>query len=67
MWGDDLYLGVLIMMESWEHEESEEELGEKSTFPGLNKAHGFFHLIKRNQKDRDSYHQQQEERREVSS
>ena len=47
-------------------EESEEEGGEKSAFPGLNKKHGFFHLIKRNQVDRDWYHQQQEERIQVS-
>lgn len=47
-------------------EESGEEVGERSAFPGLNKTHGFFHLIKRNQVDRDSYHQQQEERIQVS-
>lgn len=36
-------------------------------FPGLNKSHGFFDLIKRNQQDRDSYHQQQEECKQVSA
>ena len=53
-------------------EESCEELdsysgdeSEGGRFPGLNKAHGFFNLIKRNQRDRDTYHQEQEELREV--
>lgn len=45
--------------------ESEGEISEKSPFPGLNKAHGFFNLIKRNQKDRDSYHQEQEQWKQV--
>lgn len=43
---------------------SGEEMDEKS-FPGLNKSHGFFSLIERNQKARDSYHQEQEEVRPV--
>lgn len=47
-------------------DESGEEGNEKSSFPGLNKSHGFFHLIKRNQRDRDSYHQEQEEWKQVS-
>ena len=34
-------------------------------FPGLNKAHGFFNLIERNQRDRDNYHQEREEWRQV--
>lgn len=29
-------------------------------FPGLNKRHGFFKAIERNQRDRDLYHQQTE-------
>lgn len=37
----------------------------ESPFPGLNKSHGFFHLIERNQRDRESYHHQQEEMKEV--
>ena len=44
---------------------SEGEMDDKS-FPGLNKSHGFFNLIERNQKARDSYHQEQEERKQVS-
>ena len=30
------------------------------SFPGLNKAHGFFKAIERNQRDRDLYHKQTE-------
>ncbi len=41
--------------------ESAGELGSDETFPGLNKAHGFFSLIQRNQKARDTYHQEKEE------
>jgi hypothetical protein len=47
-------------------EGSGDEVSEQPPFPGLNKAHGFFHLIKRNQKDRDCYHQEREEWKEVS-
>lgn len=47
--------------------EYECEDGDEKSFPGLNKAHGFFNLIERNQKDRDSYHQEQEERKEVGA
>ena len=46
-------------------EGSEEETYGGQAFPGLNKAHGFFHLIKKNQRDRDCYHQEQEEWKEV--
>lgn len=46
-------------------EEDDDELDEKSYFPGLNKAHGFFSMIERNQKDRDSYHQEMEEWKQV--
>ncbi len=35
-------------------------------FPGLNKAHGFFYMIKKNQRDRDSYHQEREEWKQVN-
>ena len=34
-------------------------------FPGLNKRHGFFKAIERNQLARDSYHWQQEGQREA--
>ncbi len=44
----------------------EGSVNEKSSFPGLNKSHGFFNLIERNQRDRESYHQEQEERKQVS-
>lgn len=43
----------------------EDHREEQEQFPGLNKAHGFFNLIKRNQRDRDSYHQEVEEMRQV--
>ncbi|XP_064385135.1 UPF0561 protein C2orf68 homolog [Halichondria panicea] len=35
-------------------------MSEDSDFPGLNKKHGFFKVIERNQKDRDDYHHKQE-------
>ena len=44
----------------------EEDVVEYS-FPGLNKRHGFFHVIERNQLARDSYHWQQEQKKEASS
>lgn len=34
-------------------------------FPGLNKRHGFFRAIERNQLIRDAYHREQEEKKEV--
>jgi len=37
----------------------------EEAFPGLNKAHGFFNMIKRNQRDRDNYHQEREEWKQV--
>ena len=40
--------------------------GYEESFPGLNKAHGFFSLIQRNQRDRDAYHQQREELEQVT-
>lgn len=55
------------MEENLERESGDSELSDgDKTFPGLNKAHGFFSLIERNQRDRDTYHQEQEEWKEVS-
>lgn len=51
-------------MDVW-FDSGDEVSDEKSAFPGLNKAHGFFHLIKRNQTDRDSYHREQEDWKQV--
>ena len=33
---------------------------EEANFPGLNKRHGFFKAIERNQRARDHYHQEWE-------
>jgi hypothetical protein len=33
----------------------------EESFPGLNKRHGFFRIIEKNQSDRDSYHWQHED------
>lgn len=33
-------------------------------FPGLDKGHGFFKVIKKNQSERDNYHWEQEEVKE---
>ena len=38
----------------------EAEDSNAESFPGLNKAHGFFKAIERNQRDRDLYHKQTE-------
>lgn len=38
---------------------------EEEDFPGLNKRHGFFRAIERNQHARDSFHWQQEEQKEA--
>ena len=43
------------------------EEDDKFPFPGLNKAHGFFSLIERNQRDRDCYHQEREEWKQVDT
>ena len=40
-------------------------MSEDSDFPGLNKKHGFFKVIERNQKDRDDYHHKQEPIKQV--
>ena len=53
-----------------EEEEEEESYWcggdhQQEPFPGLNKAHGFFSLIERNQRERDTYHQKMEERKQV--
>ena len=34
-------------------------------YQGLNKRHGFFHVIQRNQLSRDSYHREEAEKKEV--
>lgn len=34
-------------------------------FPGLNKRHGFFRAIERNQRDRDDYHHKMERKKQV--
>lgn len=39
---------------------AEESENGAENFPGLNKRHGFFKAIERNQRDRDLYHQQTE-------
>ena len=39
---------------------TEESENGAENFPGLNKRHGFFKAIERNQRDRDLYHQQAE-------
>ena len=36
----------------------EAEDNNPESFPGLNKTHGFFKAIERNQRDRDLYHKQ---------
>ena len=36
---------------------------EQEKFPGLNKRHGFFRAIERNQVSRDDYHWSEEERK----
>lgn len=46
-----------------QHDQAVDE--EQSNFPGINKRHGFFKAIERNQRDRDHYHQEWEEWREV--
>ena len=33
-------------------------------FPGLNKGHGFYKVIEKNQSERDSYHWEQKELKE---
>lgn len=39
-----------------------EDGNDSESFPGLNKTHGFFKAIERNQRDRDSYHHRTEVR-----
>ena len=40
--------------------EMADEDNNSESFPGLNKTHGFFKAIERNQRDRDLYHKQTE-------
>ena len=55
------------MSSSQERESGDSELSDRErSFPGLNKAHGFFSMIERNQRDRDTYHQEREEWKEVT-
>ena len=49
--------------EDGDGEEDGEEVDER--FPGINKAHGFFEMVKRNQLERDQYHWAEEQRREA--
>ena len=35
-------------------------------YPGLNKKHGFYRMMERNQRDRDDYNQRVEEMKDVS-
>lgn len=44
---------------------SGEEEQQSESFPGLNKAHGFFSMIEKNQRSRDTYHQKMEEWKQV--
>lgn len=41
-------------------DEAEDIDSNPESFPGLNKTHGFFKAIERNQRDRDLYHKQTE-------
>lgn len=44
----------------------EDNSSDSFQFPGLNKAHGFFKAIERNQRDRDLYHKQTEVHTEIN-